>query len=178
LSGDYLLRTLDPVRGKRKRKEAKKRERKGGGRIVLGSTVDEKRARALLRYFTCRMAVEMRMNKRRYEIGNVKTRYNDRDNKDETPFVDNAVNPPKTLISASTRRLYHGEILQVSETFWVGGCSTEYGYEAQIDSYGFLAHATGKVSEDNSYGTARRKVNQKWNLRNSLPNILGRELSR
>jgi hypothetical protein len=49
------------------------------------------------------------MNKRRYEIGNVKTRYNDSDNKDETPFVDNAVNPPKTLISAFTRRMYSGE---------------------------------------------------------------------
>jgi hypothetical protein len=35
------------------------------------------------------------MNNRRYDIGNVKTRYNDSDKSDETPFVDNAVNPPK-----------------------------------------------------------------------------------
>jgi hypothetical protein len=55
------------------------------------------------------MAVEIRMNKRRYEIGNVKTRYNDMDNKDETPFVDNAVNPPKRLIASSTQRAYSGE---------------------------------------------------------------------
>jgi hypothetical protein len=71
----------------------------------LGSTVEEKRARALLRYFTCRIAVETRMNKRKYAIGNVKTWYNDSDNKDETPFVDSAVNPPKTLISVPARRV-------------------------------------------------------------------------
>lgn len=143
----------------------------------MGSTVEEKRARALFRYFTCRMAVEIRMNKRRYEIGNVKTRYNDMDNKDETPFVDNAVNPPKTLIAASTQRAYSGEELQVSQTFWVFGYSTEDGYEAQVDGYGFVAYATGKVREDEGDDTTRRKINQKRNFRDSLPNILGRELS-
>jgi hypothetical protein len=48
----------------------------------------------LLRYLTCNTAVEARTKKRRYEIGKVKMRYNDIDNNDETPFVDNAVKPP------------------------------------------------------------------------------------
>jgi hypothetical protein len=57
-------------------------------------TVEENRASALLRYFTCRIAVEMRMKRSKYEIGKVKMRYNDNDKRDETPFVDNTVKPP------------------------------------------------------------------------------------
>ena len=39
----------------------------------------------------------MRMKRSRYDIGKVKTRYNDNDKRDETPFVDNAVNPPNQI---------------------------------------------------------------------------------
>jgi hypothetical protein len=60
----------------------------------------------------------------------------------------------------------------------VFGYSTEYGYEAQVDGYGFVPYATGKVSEDEGDDTTRRKINQKRNFRDSFPNILGRELSR
>jgi hypothetical protein len=48
----------------------------------------------LLRYFTWRIAVAVRTKRRRYAIGKVKMRYNDNERRDETPFVDNAVNPP------------------------------------------------------------------------------------
>ena len=39
----------------------------------------------------------MRMNRSKYDIGKVKTRYSDNDKRDETPFVDNAVNPPNQI---------------------------------------------------------------------------------
>ena len=63
-------------------------------RGLEGSTVEEKRARALLRYFTWRIAVAVRTKTRRYAIGKVNIRYNDMERRDETPFVDNAVKPP------------------------------------------------------------------------------------
>jgi len=61
---------------------------------LVRNTVEENSARALLRYFTWRIAVVVRMKRRRYAIGKVNIRYNDKERRDETPFVDNAVKPP------------------------------------------------------------------------------------
>jgi hypothetical protein len=60
----------------------------------IGRTVELNLASALLRYFTWRIAVVAKTKKRRYDMGYVKMRYNDRERRDEIPLVDNTVNPP------------------------------------------------------------------------------------
>jgi hypothetical protein len=62
-------------------------------------TVELNLARALLRYFTWRIAVEAKTKKRRYAIGKANIRYSDIERRDEMPFVDNAVKPPCIRIS-------------------------------------------------------------------------------
>lgn len=74
-----------------------KKGMRGSGALGGESTVEENRASALLRYFTWRIAVEIRMKRSKYDIGKVKTRYNDNDKSEETPFVDSTVNPPTPI---------------------------------------------------------------------------------
>ena len=52
----------------------------------------------MLRYFTWRIAVVVRIKRRKYAIGNVKIRYNDIESRDAMPFVDSAVKPPDSSV--------------------------------------------------------------------------------